>query len=134
MTRLSRASVMTSMRGGRTCRAPSPPRNTTRLCRISSLANSNELEEMSIRFFSSACRGTRAHTHAHTHQYSELRCNYGLKCYSEVTRHLFVWGWSLFKTDSCLSYTHRDGVYLKQRRVSVMLESELELNKRMFLV
>lgn len=102
MTRLSLASGMTSIRGGSTCKAPSPPRNTTcstqgtdsecqkvaskliahtytltcraceeltRLCRISSLANSNEQEEMSIRFFNSAYEHKSTHI---SHTYHQL--------------------------------------------------------------
>lgn len=40
----------------------------TRLCRISSLANSKEQEEMSIRFFNSAWQRGRAHIKSNLHQ------------------------------------------------------------------
>ena len=39
MTRLSRASGITSIRGGKICKAFSPPLNTTKLCLSKSLSS-----------------------------------------------------------------------------------------------
>lgn len=60
----------------------------TRLCRISSLANSKEQEEMSIRFFNSAWEGDNAHMKSTLSKPDSTVMEHGKKMIKPVNKHL----------------------------------------------